>query len=104
MFTPTPRFSREQLAQATFTDPHKQGFSLLALISNYKVKKNFACDHKFHTPSHLTCKVYPFLTARRRSKENLSIPGTTQENLCTHPLVHKIFVPCISIRNKKMKS
>ena len=45
------------------------------------VKKCFTCNHKFHTPPHPTSKAHSFLTARRRSKENLSVPGATQENL-----------------------
>ena len=48
---PAPGFSREQSAQATFTDRHKQDFLLLAPTSNYKVKQFFACDHKFQGTS-----------------------------------------------------
>ena len=52
-----------------------------------------------HARIHSTSKAHPFLTTRRRSKENLFVP-----DLCTHPLAHKIFVPWIHFRNNKMKS
>ena len=42
-----------------------------------------------------------FFNSCWRSKENLSILGATQENLCTHPLAHKIFVPWFHDKNKK---
>ena len=73
--------------------------------SNYKVKNIFlpATTDSTHPP-YLTSKVHPFLTACRRSKENFSISGDTQKNICTHPLAHKTFFPLIHIRNKKMKS
>ena len=69
-----------------------------------KSKNFFACDHKFQAPPQSTSKEHPFLTDREKSKGTLSIPGATQENLCIHPLEHKILVPWIPIRNKKMKS
>ena len=53
-----------------------------------------------HTPTP-SSKAHLFLTTRGKSKENLFIPGATQENLRTLPLAHKIFVPWIPIRNKK---
>ena len=81
-------FSREQSAQATFTDLQK---------------KKFVCNQKFHTLSHPTSKLYLFLTARGRSKDILSICWAKQENLCTHPLAYKTFIPWIHIRNKKIK-
>ena len=73
--------------------------------SNYKVKIFFlpATANSTHIPD-LTSKAHPFLTACRRSKENFSISGDTKENLCTHPLAHKMFFPLFHIRNKKMKS
>ena len=73
--------------------------------SNYKVKMFFlpATANSTHIPD-LTSKAHPFLTACRRSKENFSISGDTKENLCTHPLAHKMFFPLFHVRNKKMKS
>ena len=76
-------------------------FPQLQITESNKV---FVCDHKFHKLPHPNPKSHPFLTARRRSKENLSIPADTQEHFRTYPLAHKIFVPWVHIRNNEMKS
>ena len=64
------------------------------LLQLYIIKSNnfhptSAFNYEFHTLSHPTI----FLTALRRSKECLSIPAGTQENLQPIPLV-----PLINIR------
>ena len=68
-----------------FSDHHKQDFSLVASTLNYKVIKihhGSACHSKLHTSPHPTSKAHSlFSTARGRSKEDLSIPGVTQENV-----------------------
>ena len=59
------------------------------IIKSYNFHPTSAFKYQFHTLSHSTI----FLTACRRSKECLSIPAGTQENLRLIP-----FVPLISIR------
>ena len=53
-------------------------------------------------PPHPHFQIIFFLVARGRSKENLSVPGVTQENLEPTFLHPKIFIPLIYISNKKM--
>ena len=77
---------------------------MLAPTSDHKVKMFFVCNHKFHKPPHPTSKAHSFLTAHRRSKQNLSIPEDMHEHLCTQLRLHKIFIPWIRIRNNKMKT
>ena len=67
----------------------------LYIIKSYNFDPTSAFNYEFHTLSYPTI----FLTACRRSKECLSIPVGTQENL--QPI---LFVPLINIRNKKIKS
>ena len=80
-----PSSVRVKSPQATFSNHHKQDLSLLAQTSKDKKKKNFhlrsACNYKFHTHPTPQFQGTFLLAAHRRFKENLSVPGATQENL-----------------------
>ena len=83
--------STSQIARSKICLSPQARFLITSPTSNYKIIKfrlKSACDYNFHeltiegdaqTP--LAKHILYFLTARRRSKENLSIPGITQENL-----------------------
>ena len=72
----------------SLNDHHKQEFSFLT-PAWYNFHHTSAFNYEFHTLSYPTL----FLTPRGRSKDYLSIPVGTQENLQPIP-----FVPLINIR------
>ena len=94
--------------QETFTDHHKQDSSLLVPTSNQKVKKSLSplISLRLRIPHTHKSRFQStfFLTARRRSKENRSIPVPIQENLESTFLYSKSSFSCFTLETKKMKS